>query len=218
MGEASTEHSILVSDWVTMISQVRITSFRVSAENLNTGQYSAKISIAAHEVSLSPYSSGQPLSVTLKTDKPTYNNCDHATFSIDLSQSAYVYVFSIGSDLSVRLLYPMKKYDLENGQGKLVKHLAYPTREEQMSTKFNLEFPPGVAARQVKESVLVLATTGRWIDFSELGIPEADAEISTSTAFTEIARALDKAGLYADQVIPAQVDYKLSGPYTGHCD
>lgn len=141
--------------------------------------------------------------VNATLDKSGYTDGDTARMQIELNKAAYVYVFSIGWDSSIALLYPTR---LDSQDQRMAGTFQVPPAD---GIPFRMATLPTQKSKHVREFLLVVATK-KPIDLQRSGINEAVARprsIDDTASQSALAESLLK--LRRDQVAETAVSYEL---------
>ncbi len=204
------EDSMLASHRVIDISRGLITSIRMLGGGhfeavRHKGTESFNVFIVTFEATPTRLKgrADPEFSVSARLDKEAYNHGDHGRLSGTITQAAYLYVFSIGADDSVSLVFPTDANPQNHfGPGDFSlfdnknKALAFATL-------------PGQKSRSVREYLVVLATK-KPLDLRSTGIRQAVGGIRTiadTAASGALARAMLE--LRRDEIAQTAVAYEL---------
>jgi hypothetical protein len=143
-------------------------------------------------------------------DKAQYSDGEAGQLTVTLGEPAYLYIFNVGSDSSISLLFPNRIFK-DNYVAPGVFH--YPSPEQQ-GQGVNLKFAAaeGQASQHLREYMEILATKIP-LDLSQSKIREAinrPLSIRDTAPNTELARLLLK--LHRDQVTATTVAYEIYRP------
>jgi hypothetical protein len=204
------EDSMLASHRVLDISRGLITSIRLldrghfetiqgkSGEAFNT----FVVKVEATPMRL-PGRADPEFTVSARMDKDAYNDGDYGILTGSVTQAAYLYVFSIGADSAVSVVFPTAvspKNQVAPGDFKLFDPEKVPLRFGVLPTQ---------KSKSVREYIVVVATK-RPLDLAGTGIREAVGGIRTisdTAASTALARAILK--LKRDEVAQTAVTYEI---------
>ena len=136
-------------------------------------------------------------------DRESYTEGDTGRIRIELSQTAYVYVFSIGADRSISLLFPTR---LEVDNRRVAGAFQFPTDDSNPLRFYSLAKQK---SRHIREFVLVVATK-RPLDLKYSGIAEAvGTPVSVNDTASQFALANSLLKLKRDEVAQAAVAYEI---------
>ena len=148
-------------------------------------------------------------SVEVWTDKPKYSDGDAVRILGRTTQPAYIYIFNVGSDHSISLLFPTH-LDPKGSNRVMPPEFVFPT-DQLLSEgrKLRLAYDPSVETEHVTEYMEVLASKEA-LDLSSSGIAEAIGKprnVGDTAVSTALAKVLGK--MNADTVAFGVAQYEL---------
>jgi hypothetical protein len=145
-------------------------------------------------------------------NKAEYSDGEAGQLTVTLGEPAYLYVFNVGRDSSISLLFPNRIFK-DNHVAPGVFYYPSPEQQEQ-GVKLRFAAAEGQASQHLREYMEVLATKVP-LDLSQSKIREAinrPLSIRDTAPSTELARLLLK--LHRDQVTATMVAYEIYRPPT----
>jgi hypothetical protein len=111
--------------------------------------------------------------VEASMDKPSYHDGETARITVRLTQPGYVYIFNVGSDDAISLLFPLHVGDTSDDNHVTSPEFRYPTDEQtNAGRRLRFKFDPKIESDVVTERMEILATK-KPLDLNGSGIQEA---------------------------------------------
>ena len=211
------DHAKVVEDSVVQASQGLITSIEVTGQGAFESQktpdgkvtnlYKVSFKVGATRM---PGAADPGFTVSAKMDKGAYNDGDAGRLTVWLSQPSYLYIFNIGSDGSISILFP-NRLTKQNLVGPAP--FMFPTEEQlDQGQKLRFAVAPGQESERVTEYMEILATKRELRGLEESPIREAinrPLSIQETAPSTELGKLLLKSGLRRDEIATSTVAYEI---------